>query len=92
MKKKCKMCKKNLKITNFYKNKSTSDNYQHMCKPCMYKVYTIKKYNIDKDEYEILIKKQDYKCGICGMNKNLVIDHDHATGDIRGFRLNLYSS
>jgi Recombination endonuclease VII len=30
-----------------------------------------------------MAKAQDYKCAICGEEKRLVVDHDHATGDIR---------
>lgn len=43
----------------------------------------IKRYNLSLDEYELILKKQNYKCGICKIdrgNKNvehLFVDHDH---------------
>jgi hypothetical protein len=42
------------------------------------------KYGITKEEYKELLKKYDYKCGICGSNENLCIDHNHTSGEIRG--------
>lgn len=44
---------------------------------------------ITKEEYEELCKKQNYKCAICngeakGFKKNLCLDHDHNTLQIRG--------
>lgn len=37
-------------------------------------------YGITKEEYDSLIRK----CQICGSEKNLVIDHSHQSGKIRG--------
>lgn len=41
------------------------------------------------EEYEEMLIKQNYKCAICGSNKNkngtrLCVDHDHSTGKVRG--------
>ena len=49
--------------------------------------------NLDKNftprEYWNLLKEQNYECKICGVKKcstgnRMVMDHDHATGKIRG--------
>lgn len=38
-----------------------------------------------REDYEKQLKKQDYKCAICGRcNNKFVIDHDHKTGGLRG--------
>jgi hypothetical protein len=49
------------------------------------------RYGLSKDDYEDLIKKQDGKCAICNSSRGtkykwraLAIDHDHATGQVRG--------
>lgn len=56
--------------------------------------YLEREYGITIDEYNNLLKKQDYKCAICGgegfvMDSSrhkikLVVDHDHTTGAVRG--------
>lgn len=49
-----------------------------------------RKYSITVDEYESMLQSQDGKCAICGAGepggraKRFHVDHDHATGDIRG--------
>src|SRR5271157_4402789 len=46
-----------------------------------------RKFGISLDEYNIMVLKQDGKCAICGgvnSNRNLAVDHNHATGQVRG--------
>ena len=50
-----------------------------------------KKYNLTAEAYEEILESQGSKCAICSrvnsMNKrtgSLFIDHDHATGEVRG--------
>lgn len=48
-----------------------------------------KKYNLDKAEYSNLLKRQQHKCAICGVDeqdltKRLHVDHNHETGEVRG--------
>ncbi len=48
-----------------------------------------KKYGITADEYLALVEKQDGKCGICRVNDpDLVVDHCHNSGQIRGLLCN----
>lgn len=48
------------------------------------------KYDLTMDEFISMFETQQYRCAICGVQKmthginGLVIDHDHATGKIRG--------
>ena len=45
------------------------------------------KYNLSLEEYEELLEKQNNVCYICKLPPNsqgLVVDHDHATGRVRG--------
>lgn len=50
----------------------------------------LKKYGITHDDYERLLKEQDGGCAICGTkdprqrSEHFHIDHDHATGIVRG--------
>jgi hypothetical protein len=48
-----------------------------------------RKFGITPATYDNLLKLQAGRCAICGQNdpaphKSLTVDHDHATGDIRG--------
>ena len=42
------------------------------------------RHKLTLDEYQILVNKYQGKCGICGENHVLVIDHCHETGIVRG--------
>lgn len=49
----------------------------------------IRTYNISLEEYSLLLKKQQNKCAICGIDKcssgkSFAVDHDHKTNKIRG--------
>lgn len=56
--------------------------------------YTLKKYGLTEESFKALLVKQGGGCAICGSadsrqkgmhaNGRLVIDHDHATGIVRG--------
>lgn len=49
------------------------------------KIYHLKYYyNISLEDYNKLLKDQNYKCAICEKEKDLHIDHCHKTGKIRG--------
>ena len=41
-------------------------------------------YGITIDDFDKRVVTQDGRCAICGAIADLVIDHDHKTGDIRG--------
>ena len=58
---------------------------------------TLKKYGITPKKYDEKLKKQNYRCAICGIkeeeykkNKNLnfSVDHNHKTGIVRGLLCN----
>ena len=46
-----------------------------------------RRYGITQEQYDALLRSQGGKCGICKClpgRKRLCVDHDHATGRIRG--------
>lgn len=66
-----------------------------MCKPCRSTVGAAARYGVTVGDIEALAEKQGHSCAICGIHKDdiehaafkhnpLVIDHDHATGAVRG--------
>lgn len=95
-KKVCPKCKETKSVTEFYRDNKAACGYQGHCKSCRYGVqaskeyhreYNLKrKYDITVEEYSKLFEDQDGRCAICTRTSELqlCVDHDHATGDIRG--------
>lgn len=51
--------------------------------------YLKKKYGISLKQYNGMLKRQKYRCAICGKHqkdapRNLSVDHDHKTSLVRG--------
>jgi hypothetical protein len=42
------------------------------------------KYDMSLPEFESLVQQYGGKCGTCGNSENLCVDHNHATGEVRG--------
>jgi Recombination endonuclease VII len=100
--KQCRKCLTSKSLDNFGFSKSRKDGHQDWCKPCRKEYHSINvkrhreicwkndirnKYNLTVDEYDEILKRQDYKCAICGNtspNRKLAIDHNHKTKEIRG--------
>lgn len=99
---KCHRCKIIKTIDNFRHEKLYHiSGYSIRCKVCDSLAVHVnkikKKYNITEQQYKDLLKKQDYKCAICGLYENnktndtiwrLSVDHDHKTNKIRGLLCN----
>jgi|ERR1017187_7892677 hypothetical protein len=50
-----------------------------------------KKFNLTIEQYDEMLRQQDYKCAICRrdtpnkkQNTHWAVDHDHTTGKVRG--------
>lgn len=57
-------------------------------RPKSHSYYLTHTYGIDKDDFMVLLRKQNGKCGLCLEKfpnfKDMFVDHDHATGKVRG--------
>jgi hypothetical protein len=95
MNKICRVCKVEKHFSLFKKTKENKSGFLNICKDCSrdykrkwreknkehirtYRVFY--EYGLTKDEYERLNKS----CVGCGSEVNLVVDHNHTTGAVRG--------
>lgn len=105
----CTKCKNLTDMNLFVKNKQGKYQKQSWCNPCRSKYYKEnkprfqhlirngmlkRKYGIDKEGYDNLLKLQNGKCAICGLqeqnhrNKVFNVDHNHKTKKVRGLLCN----
>lgn len=53
-------------------------------KKCANTVARARKFGLSYAEFCTLLKQHDGRCGICGRESALMVDHDHTTGRVRG--------
>ena len=71
------------------KNKVNIKMYNDKNKDVVKKRVMLAKYGVTTDEYNLMFKRQDGKCAICGkhqteITRSLCVDHCHETGKVRG--------
>ena len=97
--KRCPNCRCIKPATEFPRNRATWDGLATYCKPCHNKRMKENKdrlyggerdfllklrYGIDEVGVQALLEAQGGVCAICGAEAPTHVDHDHATGRIRG--------
>jgi len=60
-----------------YKNRAVRNEHKRVW-------LQLRKYSITKEQWEELAAKQEGKCAICLRYLPLRVDHNHATGKVRG--------
>jgi hypothetical protein len=88
--KECSKCNRELPKTKRYWHKSNSrrDGLHNYCKKCKAIIQRKIIYNLTYDQQKELFSSQDSKCAICGRELLFLkghLDHDHKTGEVRGF-------
>lgn len=48
------------------------------------KAHLLRQYNLNYSTYLDLLNKQNNLCSICKQEKQLYVDHNHETGEVRG--------
>lgn len=92
----CSKCKVEKDISNFSFDRSKPSIYRADCKECR-KAVTRRYYSLNKEKFKDYHNKQKYSitseeyksliangCEVCGSFENLVVDHDHKSGKVRG--------
>lgn len=78
----CYMCHKTKSIEFFGLRQNTVKGYNSRCLECDAKYQRAKRYGLTQDELEELLSPG--RCEICGGEEELIIDHCHNTGEVRG--------
>lgn len=85
--KRCSRCKRSKQLTDFNHARRNRTGYSAQCRRCQAETRHARLYQITPDQYRALFDSQGGVCAICGgpgNSKGLVIDHDHASGVVRG--------
>lgn len=86
----CKKCKVGKELDEFpvYTNPTGQTGRRHTCKTCRqaynYERKMMTDYGITKAEYDIMYEECAGACMTCGAKVDLVIDHCHTSGAVRG--------
>lgn len=76
-----------LRLKKFYADNPGYDKSSHNVerqKELKWSSWIRQKYGLTIDDYNQLVESCDSKCQICGIESDLVIDHCHSTGEVRG--------
>src|SRR5438132_8766483 len=97
--KRCPSCKVTKPTDEFPKNRASKDGLADYCKPCHNRIMKEQKarlyggernyllnlrYGIAQAEVLALLEQQGGTCAICRIKPAVHVDHDHATGRVRG--------
>lgn len=84
----CGGCHQEKTFSEFYKSGDYLNPYCKSCETLRRRKYFYKrKYNLTIEDYEALLKSQNYVCAMNGekfKGREPFVDHDHTTGKIRG--------
>lgn len=83
----CRLCEQWLSPDNFRSNACRPDGLEYQCEPCFVDLGYRRRYGITLAQYSVMLREQDGSCLICDdvdIDRRLHVDHDHATGAVRG--------
>ena len=89
----CTQCKIRKPVSDFFPEKRTKNGLQAECKKCHDYHRRLRRlhqeFGIDEYIYLEMFDKQKGRCAICGKHQSVLarkldIDHNHATGQVRG--------
>ena len=85
--KKCSVCKRIKFIDEFHKNRRYKNGRPSQCKECASDKQREMKYGLSRAQYDRMLRRQGGQCAVCSNASgdiNLVVDHSHHTGKVRG--------
>lgn len=95
--KRCSACRERFPLDAFHRDASREhlDGKQNTCANCIRDYNRLRRYGISRAQYDHLVSAQNGACAGClrpyaalplanGRSERLYVDHDHATGKVRG--------
>jgi len=86
--KRCSECREVKPLTEFHQNRRSSSGHMSCCKPCRSIIDSDMRlprvYGITRSDLDDLLESQRGLCAICERRTAVHVDHDHATGRVRG--------
>lgn len=79
----CKLCRSS-DMSDYHSLNKDVVNAKHRERRKGGAYYRLYKYGLTEEQYEAIKLSQGSLCAICKKEKNLVVDHCHSTGKIRG--------
>lgn len=84
----CRQCEQVKPLSEWAPRRSTKDGYAFRCRECMSRRdrdrHLDASYGLDQDKVAALLASQGGLCAICLARPAIHVDHDHATGAVRG--------
>lgn len=65
-----------------------SEQVHSTCRECRNLKARLKKRGLTHEQFQDMLKAQDFKCKLCDQVTDLFIDHDHKTNKVRGLICN----
>lgn len=78
-------------LDEFHRDNRRSSGYRSECRACKSVLDRKVKYGIPDEKYREIYREQKCLCAICLIplaKARVCVDHDHATGDVRGLLCN----
>lgn len=79
----CYLCREWKPVDRFSVDNARTDGRKSACRPCASLKSVASRFGVKPQEIQAM-KAAKQVCEICGGSESLVIDHEHATGFIRG--------
>lgn len=80
----CFACRQWKHRTNFTRDASRKGGLTSQCRPCMSVATKASIYGVRRADISALQERHKGKCAVCKRERRVVVDHDHATGVLRG--------
>ena len=83
----CSACLEPHELEMFSRDSHTTDGLRSHCRTVDRGMQLVRRYGVDLDAFNSMVKSQDSECLICLErfdDLDFVVDHDHATGKVRG--------
>lgn len=87
----CRKCLQDKPLEDYHADRRTANRKRTTCIICRQNQRAIT--NLSRTDYSRLLVAQKYKCAICGvdaseLSRELSVDHDHDTDEVRGLLCN----